>query len=69
MENKIFDLKIIELLVKPDQDENRQNQGYIVQIKVKVQSKDLNIILNKLKLYDNPIINQVEISKIMKLIL
>ena len=66
LEEKIFNLKLLELLVKPDKNDS-ENQNYIIQVKIEVPSEDIKTILENLKSLDRPIKSQVEIFGLMKI--
>lgn len=65
IEKKFSNLKLLELLVKPENDDKYQD--YIIQVKVEILSEDLNDILKNLKSLDKPMKSQIEIFGLMKL--
>ena len=53
IEDKISNLELLELLVKPDENDHRKNPDYIIQVKTEVPSEELKKILDNLKSLDN----------------
>lgn len=66
IEEKISNLKLLELLVKPENGSDN-DQNYIIQVKVEILSEELQRIIENLKSMDKPIKNQIEIFGLMKL--